>query len=191
MKTDKLDAIGYIDDQLVEKSDKYSGSKKKNTWIQWSAIAACLCLCLAGAFAVFPHFADQEVETPVPDDVYEPVYVIPDVETPAPDDAYEAVFAIPMVYVNDQLYVQAYDGTIISEKQDDFIELGTITSSVFNDDPDSDEIPSKNMQTNQALVGCDVYQNGDDIVVYVERIGYMVFVEYGGPDTDMWNEALK
>ena len=35
MKKNKLDAIGYIDDQLVETADKYTGSKKKNTWIKW------------------------------------------------------------------------------------------------------------------------------------------------------------
>ncbi len=44
MKKDKLDAIGYIDDQLVEKADKYNDVKKKNTWIKWGAIAACFVL---------------------------------------------------------------------------------------------------------------------------------------------------
>ena len=114
-----------------------------------------------------------------------------EIDNPAPDDYYESVSAIPMVFVNDKLYVQAYDGTIISEKQDNFIDLGKITSNVLSDEPNSDGIPTKNLQTNQAIVGCDVYQNGDDIVVYVENIGYMVFVEYGGPDTDMWNEAFE
>lgn len=47
MKKKKLDAIGYIDDQLIEKADKYTGSKKKNTWIKWGAMAACLCLVVA------------------------------------------------------------------------------------------------------------------------------------------------
>ena len=41
MKKNKLDTIGYVDDQLVEKADKYNGSKKKNIWVKWGAIAAC------------------------------------------------------------------------------------------------------------------------------------------------------
>lgn len=173
MKKNGLDIIGYVDNRLVEKAEKYRSAKKKHTWVKWGTLAACLCLCLVGAFTIFPHFANQKVDTP------------------APDDSYESVSVIPMVFVNDKLYVQAYDGTIIAEKQDNFMDLGEITSNVLNVAPDSDGIPKVNLQTNQALVGCDVYQNGDDIVVYVENTGYLVFVEYGGPDTDMWNEALK
>ena len=52
MKKNKLDAIGFIDDQLVEKADEYTGVKKKNTWIKWGAMAACLCL-VVGAVMVF------------------------------------------------------------------------------------------------------------------------------------------
>lgn len=52
MKMDKLDTIGYIDDQLVEKADKYFGAKKRNTWIKWGAMAACLCLVIGGLVAI-------------------------------------------------------------------------------------------------------------------------------------------
>lgn len=179
MKNDKLlQAIGKIDDELVYGAVNDTKAKK-NTWIKWGAMAACLCLIVGAVFAI-PNMRNIN-ETPVGTEI----------DNPAPDDYYESVSAIPMVFVNDKLYVQAYDGTIISEKQDNFIDLGKITSNVLSDEPNSDGIPTKNLQTNQAIVGCDVYQNGDDIVVYVENIGYMVFVEYGGPDTDMWNEAFE
>lgn len=44
MKKDKLDCIGYIDDLLIEKADKYTPVKKKNLWTKWAALAACLVL---------------------------------------------------------------------------------------------------------------------------------------------------
>lgn len=59
MKKNKLDAIGYVDDQLVEKADKYTGSKKKNTWIKWGAMAACLCLVVCAA-TVFPKYIHEQ-----------------------------------------------------------------------------------------------------------------------------------
>ena len=55
MKKNKLDAIGFIDDQLVEKADKYTGSKKKNTWVKWGAMAACLCLVITGSVFFFDN----------------------------------------------------------------------------------------------------------------------------------------
>ena len=62
MKKNKLDAIGYVDDQLVEKADKYNGSKKKNAGIKWGAMAACLCLVVAGA--VIPVIKNGTTDTP-------------------------------------------------------------------------------------------------------------------------------
>ena len=53
MKKNKLDTIGYIDDQLVEKADKYSVAKGKNTWVKWCAMAACLCLVAVGAIGLY------------------------------------------------------------------------------------------------------------------------------------------
>ncbi|HJJ47187.1 MAG TPA: hypothetical protein O0X32_02925 [Methanocorpusculum sp.] len=52
MKNNKLDAIGYVDDHLVEKAENYSAAKKRNTWIKWASIAACLCLVVGAVFAI-------------------------------------------------------------------------------------------------------------------------------------------
>lgn len=49
MKTPKMvDAMNYIDDDLVSGAITYT-KKKKNTWAKWGAIAACLCLVVAVA----------------------------------------------------------------------------------------------------------------------------------------------
>lgn len=44
MKKDKLDMIGYVDGQLIEKADQYTVAGKKSGWRMGLAIAACLCL---------------------------------------------------------------------------------------------------------------------------------------------------
>ena len=59
MKKDKLDTIGYIDDQLVEKADKYSVAKKKNAWVKWCAMAACLCLVVVGTIGLLNSSSDS------------------------------------------------------------------------------------------------------------------------------------
>lgn len=53
MKKNKLDAIGYVDDQLVEKADKYTSAKKKKSWTKGVSMAACLCLII-GAILTIP-----------------------------------------------------------------------------------------------------------------------------------------
>lgn len=37
-------AMGYIDDDLVTGAVEYKRTKKKNSWMKWGAMAACLCL---------------------------------------------------------------------------------------------------------------------------------------------------
>ena len=55
MKNEKmLHAIGQIDDELIygAVNDVMAGQTKKNGWRKWAAMAACLCLVMAGIFAV-------------------------------------------------------------------------------------------------------------------------------------------
>lgn len=49
MKTPKMvEAMNYIDDDLVSGAITYT-RKKKSGWLRWGAMAACLCLVIAGA----------------------------------------------------------------------------------------------------------------------------------------------
>lgn len=73
MKKDKLDSIGYIDNQLIEKAESYISSKKKNTWIKWSAMVACLCLVVGGLFTI-----NRPVEAPLVISGELPKIVIPE-----------------------------------------------------------------------------------------------------------------
>lgn len=55
MKNEKLlNVIGKIDDKLISGAFNDTKSKKKNAWLKWGAIAACLCVVIAGA-AIWSH----------------------------------------------------------------------------------------------------------------------------------------
>lgn len=51
---DLLDAIGGVDDELLQRSEKIK-IKKETSWKKWMPLAACLCLVLGLGFLVFPH----------------------------------------------------------------------------------------------------------------------------------------
>ena len=55
-------AMGYIDDDLVTGAVEYKRTKKKNSWMKWGAMAACLCLVVA----LFP-LINSMVNTETPD----------------------------------------------------------------------------------------------------------------------------
>lgn len=55
MKPDDLsDAIGLVDEPLIEEADRGRRAVRRgrNWWVQWVAIAACLCLIVAGVFSL-------------------------------------------------------------------------------------------------------------------------------------------
>lgn len=48
MNRNKLyQAFNHVDDEILERSNTSSGSRKKNIWVKWGAMAACLCLVVA------------------------------------------------------------------------------------------------------------------------------------------------
>ena len=49
-------AMGCIDDDLVSGAVEYKRTKKKNAWLKWGAMAACLCLVVVGV--LFAHNAE-------------------------------------------------------------------------------------------------------------------------------------
>ena len=56
-------AMEYIDDDFVSGAVTYTRAKKKNSWMKWGAIAACLCLMIA-AFPIIQNLTHtQEADT--------------------------------------------------------------------------------------------------------------------------------
>ncbi len=51
-----VSAMEYIDDDLVSGAVTYTRTKKKNSWVKWGALAACLCLIVIGAIDTLSRF---------------------------------------------------------------------------------------------------------------------------------------
>lgn len=80
----------------------------------------------------------------------------------------------PMVYVNDTLYKQSADQQGYPEFKDEFVYLGKIESIVS-----SEGAPSENFQANDPILGCKIYQYGEDIVVLING-SYWLYKPYDG-----------
>lgn len=50
-----VNAMGYIDDDLISEAADITGVKTKRGWFKWGAMAACLCLMIAGGAGIHLH----------------------------------------------------------------------------------------------------------------------------------------
>lgn len=69
----------------------------------------------------------------------------------------------PMIYVNDTLYRITSDQPDLTGIESQLVYLGTISSKVS-----SSQYPKENFQANDDIVGSEVYQFGEDIVVEID-----------------------
>ena len=74
-KEEMYDVIGKIDDKYIIDA-RSNITKKKNSWIKWGAMAACLCLAFVGAFMLQNSLGLQNkephLENPTTANIFEP-----------------------------------------------------------------------------------------------------------------------
>ena len=164
MTNEKLyEILGDINEKHVYEARAYHKAKKP-IWAKWGAIAACLVLVCVVAIPLFLHNNDS-------------------VTTPGIADA------APMIYVNDTLYKQSTSQTSFNELKDDFVYLGVIESDVTNNQGTNDAgnyldgIPKENFQANHPIVGAEIYQYGENIVVGIGG-KYWLYENYHSTDLD-------
>lgn len=164
MTKEKLyEILGDINEKHVYEARAYHKAKKP-IWAKWGAIAACLVLVCVVAIPLFLHNNDS-------------------VTTPGIADA------APMIYVNDTLYKQSTSQTSFNELKDDFVYLGVIESDVTNIQGTNDAgnyldgIPKENFQANHPIVGAEIYQYGENIVVGIGG-KYWLYENYHSTDLD-------
>ena len=164
MTNEKLyEILGDINEKHVYEARAYHKAKKP-IWAKWGAIVACLVLVCVVAIPLFLHNNDS-------------------VTTPGIADA------APMIYVNDTLYKQSTSQTSFNELKDDFVYLGVIESDVTNFQGTNDAgnyldgIPKENFQANHPIVGSEVYQYGENIVVGIGG-KYWLYENYHSTDLD-------
>lgn len=60
MKKDKtFNAMEYIDPSIIDEVEAYK-PKKSHAWVKWSAMAACLCICIVGAAKLYPALQNPD-----------------------------------------------------------------------------------------------------------------------------------
>lgn len=135
-------SITNVDNQFIETAQ--TKAKKRRNWIKWVVTAAaCLTLICVVAINYFPHTGNDIVTTPGVAD------------------------APPMVCVNGKLYKQSTGQISYNEIKSEFIYLGKIESDVTNSQTSTDGVPKENFQANHPIVGAEVYQYNEDIVIQI------------------------
>jgi len=135
-------------------------TKKKMNWKIWGTLAACLALIGTLAVHFFPSDHGNEM----------PSQGVADIA--------------PMVYVNDTLYIQSSDQQGYPELKDEFVYLGKIENAASEK-----STPNENFQANHPVVGCEVYQYGENIVVQING-AYWLYTKYGEPEVN-WDDLTE
>ena len=147
MTNEKLyEVLGDINEKYVNEAREYRKAKKP-VWVKWGAMSACLCLVVVGALVV-PSLINN---TPVGD-----------IDTPP-----IVADIAPMVCINGELYRDASTQISYTELNEETADLGKIESEISNSCGVSDGIPKEDFQANHSIVGSEVYQYGNDIVIKI------------------------
>lgn len=195
-KEDFFEIIGELDDDLVKAAK--APVKKRINWKAVGTMAACfavMCIAVRGLSLTGFHGSMAPAETATPPETWDaaPMEEAPAEEAPAASMEEEYTEAAPaeeaeapveeseapagdlesMVYVNDILYRLSPDQESYQERTEDFIYLGEIESAVS-----SDSIPKQNLQANDPLIGCEVYQYGENIIIKFDD-NYLFYEKYG------------
>ncbi len=101
-----------------------------------------------------------------------------------------AADAPPMVYVNGILYEQNTEQISYGEMKEEFIYLGKVESDVTNNQRPTDGIPKENFQANVPIVGAEVYQYGEHVVIQTDN-KYWLYEAVNNENTSGTQEELS
>lgn len=146
---DLLYAIGQIEDRFIERAEKRSVIKTRRIKTMriktmcGFAVAACVLIAVITGVNYF-NSTEKELVGEL----------------------------APMVYVNSTLYIQDENLECYTEKEEDFLYVGKITSTVS-----SSSQPHEDFQANDDIIGASIYQYGKKIVVFYNE-KYWVYRPY-------------
>ncbi|MDE7325296.1 MAG: hypothetical protein K2N63_03310 [Lachnospiraceae bacterium] len=137
-------AMGEVNNKYVDEAICYQSKKKNSKWIKWVVTAAaCLTFICVVTINYFPPNEGDIVTIPGIAD------------------------AAPMVCVNGKLYKQSTGQISYHKIKSEFIYLGIVESDVTNNQTSTDGLPKENFQANHPIVGAEVYQYNEDIVIHM------------------------
>ena len=168
-KEDLAEVIGNINEKHVAEA-RAEHKVKKLAWLKWGAVAACLCLVVAGAFVMRPD-NDPDDDTGVSASVAD---------------------VAPMVCVDNVLYKQSAKQISYTERQSAFIYVGKIESDITkNQSAPGDGVPTENFQANHPIVGAEVYQYGNDVVIQIHGEYWLYEVLGEANNTNAWDNLSE
>ena len=171
-----LSVLGQVDEKYIKEADPMNKTKKKNSWLKWGAAAACLCLVIAGAFTMWPS------QNPGGEIVDNGDLV----------SSSGVADVAPMVYVNDILYKQSTMQTSYAELKDDFVYIGKVENDITSyQSVPSDGVPKENFQSNSPIVGAEIYQYGDNIVVQIDGKYWLYEVLEDQSNSNAWDNLSE
>ena len=179
-KEDLYECFGALNDNVLKRSEEEEGAMKKRNMskiLKMGSLAACLMVTLGvGVFLIGGNKT-------------------PDVENSAGEDsnivASTNVDVAPMVYVNDTLYKKSLEEVYYEELLAEFVFVGKIESDITSNQTSADGVPKVNLQANTPIVGSEVYQYGNNVVVKVNGIYWLYEVESAGGNEVDWNSLSE
>ena len=164
-RNDLVDSIGKIDDDMVETVDTLRTAKKeKRPWMMWGALAACLCLILAGTFIIYPNYSN---EIPGTQDIEPAVDLC--LEDVLADDMFGVYFPTEILPSYQFETAAIYDGVILG------------ASFIGNEDSFSIRIATKDLWLRQGktdFVSVDDLESTNSNQVYIDCGEYGVFYSF-------------
>lgn len=73
------EAMNEIDEKYLDETITYKRKNKKTVWMKWGAIAACLCLVVAGGM-IIGHYSKQSVPNPGQLQIPNPIISVTSIE---------------------------------------------------------------------------------------------------------------
>lgn len=176
-KEDLYEGFGALKDEVLKRSEDDGAMKKRNIskLVKIGSVAACLLVALGiGVFCLKDKLPKEE---DTDNEAGQSVAMYPDVA--------------PMVYVNGVLYKKSLEEVYYEKALEEFVYVGKIETDITSSQTSTDGVPKENLQANTPIVGSEVYQYGDDIVVKVGGIYWLYEAQGGGKSTVDWNSLSE
>lgn len=179
-KEDLYEGFGALNDDILRRSEKEEGVMKKRNMskmLKMGSLAACLVVALV--IGVFLIGGDKT----------------PELENNAGEESNIVtstnVDVAPMVYVNDTLFKKSLEEVYYEDLLEEFVLIGKIESDITSSQTSTDGVPKENLQANTPIVGSEVYQYGNDVVVKVNGIYWLYEVESARDNAVDWNSLSE
>lgn len=179
-KEDLYEGFGAVNDDILKRSEKEEGTMKKRNMskiLKIGSLAACLIVALGVGMFFIGGNKTPEVES----NTGEESNIVTSTN----------VDVAPMVYVTGTLYKKSLEEVYYEELLEEFVFVGKIESDITSSQTSTDGVPKENLQANTPIVGSEVYQYGNNVVVKVNGIYWLYEVESAGDKAVDWNSLSE